>query len=127
MLTKKYKDIVELLVKKLGDNLFKKATKNESLLYSINKSPSIIAKDMIPLSENKVAVENDIVGSILNPKLKMDNDNMLNSINTENNQNTNSSHKKSKGLIDRINTNTQNKSSVADLARIEMPNVKKRK
>ena len=67
MLTKKYKDIVELLVKKLGDNLFKKATKNESLLNSINKSPSIIAKDMIPLSENKVAVENDIVGSILNP------------------------------------------------------------
>lgn len=66
MLTKKYRDIIELLVNKLGDNLFKKQAKQFTLKQIINKSPSLIAKDMIPLSENKVAIEKDIVTSILN-------------------------------------------------------------
>jgi len=66
MLTKKYRDIIELLVNKLGDNLYKKQPKQITLKQTIEKSPSFIAKDMVPLSESKVAIEKDIVMNILN-------------------------------------------------------------
>lgn len=115
------------MVKKLGDNLFKKNSRPESLLTSINKSPSKISKDMIPLSENRVAVENDIVTNIFNKN--ENDDDVINMNNSTSNDNLrfNSNNKKSQGLIDRMNTNSNKKSSLAELARIEIPKSKQRK
>lgn len=129
MLTKKYKDIIELMVKKLGDNLFKKIKNHESLIHSINKSPSMISKDLIPLSENQVAVENDIVTTIFNKNTNNERQDSMNyNLSSDDNvKSLISNNKKSPGLIDRINTNTNKKSSVAELARIEIPKTKLRK
>lgn len=123
MLTKKYKDIIELLVNKLGDALFKKQPRQVTLKQTIDKSPSLVAKDMIPLSENKVAIEKDIVTSILN---NQPTENSQVNLHSEEKSNLNYSSLKSKGLIERINTNTNNKNSMAELNKIELPNINRR-
>jgi hypothetical protein len=115
------------MVKKLGDNLYKKIKNHESLIHSINKSPSMISKDLIPLSENHVAVENDIVTTIFNKKTNNEREDSINNYSSIDNKLMNSNVKKSPGLIDRINTNTNKKSSVTELARIEIPKTKQRK
>jgi len=89
MLTKKYRDIIELLVNKLGDNLYKKQSRPITLKQTIEKSPSFIAKDMIPLSESKVAIEKDIVMNILN---NQPTEHSQNNVNNEDNSSLNNSN-----------------------------------
>jgi len=107
MLTKKYKDIIELLLKKLGDNLFKNRKKT-SLNHNIINSPSNISKNKLPLSANSISVEKDIETKVQNDENNID-------LKKES-----ISNDKSYSSIEKVDTSLNSKTSI-DLARIDLP------